>query len=97
MKAILNELIAELSTFPGREEGLRKVFRWNNWKPMFYRPQLYSHGKKISWLLCEVEPVLKKTFGEDFDMKRALALALVHDDPELITGDYQAGDKAKMS
>ncbi|MBC7836734.1 HD domain-containing protein [Acetobacteraceae bacterium] len=97
MSSIISELLAELSTFPGREEELRLVYRWHTWKPMFYRPHLFSHGKKVALLIEHVSPILKDTLGSNFDIKRAIALALVHDDPEILTGDYQAGDKAKMT
>jgi len=95
--SLVTELLEALSTFPNREADSRRIKRWHTWKPMYYRPDLYSHGKKIGWFVEAVAPVLVKTFGSQFDVKRAVALALVHDDPEIITGDYQAGDKAKMS
>ena len=94
---IVSELLAELSTFPGREQDLRRVTRWSLWHPMFYRPNLLSHSKKVAWLVARVADVVTQKLGPHFDVKRALVLALVHDDPEIITGDYQAGNKAKMS
>jgi 5'-deoxynucleotidase YfbR-like HD superfamily hydrolase len=94
---LVSELLAELSTFPGREEGLRKVDRWHINRPMFYRPNLFSHSKKVAWLVSEILPFAERILGNTFDSKRALAIALVHDDAELVTGDYQAGDKANMT
>lgn len=97
MKETVNELLVELLKFPGREEGLRKVKRWGNWKPMFYRHNVFSHSKRIAYLIASIAPVLRATFGPSFDVKKCIILALVHDDPEMLTGDYQAGDKAKMT
>lgn len=63
---------------------------------MFYRPHLYTHGKHVAWLVQAVAPtVIAK--APQFDERLACALALVHDDPEIVTGDYAAGDKARMS
>jgi len=64
---------------------------------MYYRANLYSHGKKIAFMINEVAPILTEVLGGNFDIKKTLATALVHDDPELVTGDYMAGDKAKMT
>jgi len=97
MSEMLNDLLLELSAFPGRERDLRSVYRWHNWTPMYYRPHLFSHGKKIARMILHVAPLLEKKLGSTFDIKRALLLALVHDDPEILTGDYQAGDKDKMT
>ena len=97
MDTTISELIQELSTFPEREQKLRNIKRYSLYDVMFYRSSLYSHGKRITWLLKRVEPLLRKTFGMPFDMKKAYALALVHDDAEIITGDHQAATKQKMS
>lgn len=93
---IVSSLLEELSAFAGREEALRKEFRWKNRTPMFYRPHLHTHGKHVAWLVQDVVPTIKAR-GESFDEKLAYALSLVHDDPEIVTGDYAAGDKARMS
>lgn len=97
MSARVDELQQELATFPGREEGLRTIGRYRMYGTMFYRSSDYSHSKRIAWLVEAVEPVLTEKFGDAFDMKRALVLALVHDDAELITGDHQAAEKSAMS
>jgi len=96
MSTLVSELLAELSTFQAREEQLRRIYRWRNRRPMFYRPHLFSHSKKVAWLVGTVLPSVR-TILKNFDEKRAFALALVHDDAEILTGDYQAGDKANMS
>ncbi len=96
MSKDIPDLQNELSLFPGREEELRRVKRWHNWGPMFYRPDLFWHSKKVARLVAHVAPTVEKILP-NFDTKRAIAIALVHDDPEILTGDYQAGDKAKMN
>ncbi len=87
----------ELATFPGREEGLCAIGRYSLYAPVFYRSSDFSHSKRVAYLLASLEPVITKTFGSSFDMDRALTMALVHDDAELIIGDYQAGNKSKMT
>lgn len=93
---MIDELLNELSAFPGREADLRKEFRWRNRSPMYYRPHLYTHSKHVAWLLREVMPKVIAAV-EGFDERRAYALGLVHDDPEILTGDYPAADKARMT
>lgn len=96
MRSVVDELLSELATFPEREKDLRRVKRWHNWGPMFYRPNLWWHSKKVARLVAHVLPTVQSILP-NFDATRAVALALVHDDPEILTGDYQAGDKAKMT
>ncbi len=97
MKDEIAGLLEELSAFSGREEAMRRLMRWNIQPVVFYRSSLHSHGKRIAYHIAYLAPILRKAFGENFDMKRSLALALVHDDAEMITGDIQAGNKARMT
>lgn len=97
MNKITSELLQELSKFEGREKALRELKRWSIRNTMFYRQSDFSHSKRVAWLVEHLSPLLHEVLGEHFDIRRTLALALVHDDPEIITGDYQAGDKAVMS
>jgi 5'-deoxynucleotidase YfbR-like HD superfamily hydrolase len=93
---MLESLLEELQTFPGREEGLRKIMRFSLEKTSFYRSSDFSHSKRVAWHVAEVDSIVQK-MHPGFDTRRALAMALVHDDAELITGDHQAGNKSKMS
>lgn len=94
---MVGELLEELSSFSGREEGLRGIGRYSLYDTVFYRSSDFSHSKRVAWLVGSIEPLLREKMKEGFDLKRALALALVHDDAELITGDYQAATKSKMN
>lgn len=96
MKDDIAGLLEELSAFPGREEAMRKLMRWSIQPIMFYRSSLHSHGKRVAYHIAHIAPLLRSTFN-GFDFRRALALALVHDDAEMVTGDIQAGNKAKMT
>lgn len=53
------------------------------------------HAQRVLWLLEELLP-LAQTFYF-VNVEKARVQALVHDDAEMITGDYQAGHKARMS
>lgn len=97
MHQTIVESLKELGKFPGREEGLRSIGRYSLYRVVFYRSSDYSHSKRVAYLLASLEPVITQAFGNSFDMDRALTMALVHDDAELIIGDYQAGNKGKMS
>ncbi|HVV15323.1 MAG TPA: YfbR-like 5'-deoxynucleotidase [Candidatus Paceibacterota bacterium] len=92
----VSDLLAELSLFPGREDGLRKIKRYSNEKVAFYRSSDFSHSKRVAWLVYSLIPLLSEV-DKTFDIGRAVAMALVHDDAELITGDHQAGNKSKMT
>jgi 5'-deoxynucleotidase YfbR-like HD superfamily hydrolase len=89
-------LLEELSHFPGREEGLRKIMRYTLYSTVFYRFSDFSHSKRVAWHIVSVAPLLLK-IHPDLDIHLMLVIALVHDDAELVTGDYQAGNKSKMT
>ncbi len=85
-----------LQAFPKeREERLRAIYRFSMFEKMMYRSNLWMHTQRVFWLLEEVLPLAKAHMR--IDMEKARALALVHDDAEMITGDVQAGHKARMS
>ncbi len=83
--------------FEGREQGLRKVVRYHIYSPMYYRSNLFTHSKRVLWLLQSVLPLAEEVFGGSFDSTKAQLMAVVHDDPEIVMGDIQAGHKNKMS
>jgi 5'-deoxynucleotidase YfbR-like HD superfamily hydrolase len=85
-----------LAGFSGREEGLRAVKRYMMYVPMHYRTEVWGHAKRLAWLVEEVGLSVKKIMPS-FDLAKAMLIALVHDDAEMIIGDIQAGNKAKMS
>lgn len=82
--------------FKNREEDLRKITRYQNYSVMFYRTNLFTHSKRVAWLVQEMIPFAQATW-QDFDGKKAKLLALVHDDQEIIMGDIPAGNKSKMT
>lgn len=71
--------------------------RYHIYKNFYYRSSDFSHDKRVAWLLQSITPLLQELLGTSFNSERALAMALVHDDDELIVGDYQAGEKSKMT
>ncbi len=83
--------------FVGREDDLRRVTRYYIYTPMFYRSNLFTHSKRVLWLLQAILPLAEEIFGSRFDSTKAQLLAVVHDDPEIIMGDIQAGHKRKMN
>lgn len=93
----MEKLLEELSHFNNREEGLRKVTRYSLYHTMWYRTNLWTHSRRVAWIVEEISPVALEVFGNDFDPKKAYLLALIHDDAEMIIGDIQAGNKAKMT
>jgi len=85
----------DVSAFPKeREEKLRGILRFSLFEVMLYRSSLWQHTHRVLWI---VEELLLYTSGLNIDPEKARVLALVHDDAEMVTGDYQAGHKAKMS
>ncbi len=82
--------------FTGRAQALREIIRYDmpQRTPMFYRTNLFLHSKRVHLL---VKDVLEQFESPDFDSKKALTLALVHDDAEIITGDVQLYIKERMT
>ncbi|MBX4198594.1 HD domain-containing protein [Candidatus Parcubacteria bacterium] len=86
----------DLSIFPPeREEKLKSIYRYSLFEVMYYRSNLWQHSFRVLWILEALIPLAKKHL--EFDAEKARALALVHDDAEIVTGDVQAGVKARMS
>lgn len=94
---LTEQFLKELSLFSGREAGLRSVKRYSLYRTMWYRTDLWGHTRRVAWIVEELIPLAQKVFNESFDPAKAVALALVHDDAEIVFGDIQAGNKAKMS
>lgn len=92
----MDSLLKELESFRGREEDLRKITRYSLYSPMWYRTSLWSHSRRSAWIAQVFSPRVQTVF-ESFSGDKAYALALVHDDAEIIMGDIQAGNKSKMS
>jgi 5'-deoxynucleotidase YfbR-like HD superfamily hydrolase len=85
----------DVSAFPKeREEKLRSIQRFSLFEVMLYRSSLWQHTHRVLWI---VEELLPHASEMNIDPEKARALALVHDDAEMVTGDYQAGHKAKMT
>lgn len=89
-------LMADFTGFSGRQEALERIKRFGHAKVMFYRSDLWLHERRVHALLQELLPLIVKTYPA-LDAEMMLALALVHDDAEVITGDAQLADKVKMS
>ncbi len=87
----------ELAQFPGRDEALRRVTRWQLYPVMYYRTDLLTHSRRLSWHVRAAAPVLRELFGDAFDIERAIAVALVHDDHEVVLGDVQLANKLRMT
>ena len=85
----------ELELFSDREKKLSSIIRFDmkRFDPMFYRTNLLIHSKRVYSLVKEIIPHLKSVYGDELDSEKALSLALVHDDAELVTGDVQLYDK----
>jgi len=74
---------------------LKEIKRYHNYNPMFYRTDVYMHGIRVAMLIQELAIRIQRAFH--FDLQKAILMALIHDYPELITGDISAGNKTKMS
>ena len=91
------KIIAELHNFPDREKNLRSVTRYSLYHTVWYRTDLWTHSRRVGWIVEQLNPIAEKIFGENFDSEKAFALGMVHDDAETIFGDIQAGYKANMT
>lgn len=80
-----------------RNTGLSHIERWHKYETVFYRQNVYSHKEILKLLVRELNPIARRVFGMDFDTDYALALAEIHDDPEMLTGDIPQTYKDAMS
>lgn len=94
---MLKDLNILFADFVGRKESLQKIKRYHPYSPMLYRPDVFFHSLKVFHLVHAVIPLIQKRYTKKFDAEKLLVMALVHDDPEMVTGDFQAGHKAKMN
>ncbi len=86
-----------LSAFPkSREERLRAIRRFSMSEVFLYRSTLWCHELRVAALTAELSKLAEGVLP-GYDAKKAFALALVHDDAEVVTGDVQAGHKLLMS
>jgi len=86
----------DLSIFPPeREQALCSIERYNKFGIMFYRSNLWQHAQRVLWITEALIPIAGKYL--EFDPEKARALALVHDDPEMVTGDTAAHVKTAMT
>lgn len=90
----------DFSGFNGREEELESILRHKMEKrtPMHYRTNDLLHSRRIYYLLNDTLPSIVQTYSEEeFSQKKALTLALVHDDAEIITDDILLYYKDRMT
>lgn len=92
----MEKFLEELKKFPDRERNLRDITRYSLYDSMWYRTNLWTHSRRVAWIVEELSLLAQEVFGDSFDSKKAYIAALVHDDTEMIIGDIQAGNKAKM-
>lgn len=86
----------DMSAFPlEREAGLKAIDRYSMFELMYYRPNLWQHSHRVLWLIESLAPIAQKYL--QIDMEKARIMGFVHDDAEMVTGDIQAGHKARMS
>ncbi len=97
MKQVFEQYLERLATFEGRDEDLVRIERYSLYPTMFYRTNLLRHSRRVGRMTAEVVSASKEILGATFDGERAIALALVHDDAEIVFGDIQAGNKSKMT
>lgn len=82
--------------FHNRETKLRAITRYSSYPVMFYRTNLWTHSKRVAWITKAIAPGAQNVWS-DFNLEKAILMALCHDDQEIIMGDILAGNKAKMS
>ena len=88
----------DASKFSGRREALERIKRFCDpvTPVMFYRTTVFSHAKRVQWLVEDIIARAKEIHPA-FDGEFARALALVHDDIEIVIGDVQLSRKELMS
>lgn len=82
-----------------REEELSKVFRyeWSPCNPVFYRPNLLIHSRRVEWISSEITKFLIEKTKKNIDIILVREMAKFHDDTEILTWDFLAMDKESFS
>ncbi|MBU0964620.1 HD domain-containing protein [Patescibacteria group bacterium] len=83
--------------FTDREKLLKRVTRYDMYKPMFYRSNLFTHSQHVAWIIHDLAPNLQQAFGDSINIAKAIIMALVHDDLEIIMGDVMSSHKENMN
>ncbi len=78
-----------------REEKLRSIKRFSMFEVFLYRSSLWHHVLRVFFIVDELSKLIRQTLP-NCDAQKAMVLALVHDDAEMITGDIQLGYKQVM-
>ena len=83
-----------------RNIELEKVIRYgtrDEWKPMFYRPNLRIHTQRVFWMTREITSFLSTINNNIFSKDITDELALFHDDVEIMTWDIISLEKEAFS
>lgn len=83
-----------------REQGLRARLRYDGFEVMYYRPSVFFHTLRVWAMVSRVIPIAEEVFylsQVPFEGDLAMALALCHDDPEIITDDIPVIKKDHMT
>lgn len=81
---------------PSRQQRLRSIQRFSMLEVFFYRSSVWQHALRVAYIVNELAPIAREALPT-CDLTKAVVLALVHDDAEMITGDVQLGHKLLMS
>ena len=83
----------DFSGFEGRYEDLIAIRRYNEVPVMFYRTDNVIHSLRVALMIADAKDYLPPSVDPDL----VITLALVHDDPEIITGDDSLRKKREMT
>lgn len=86
----MNQFETCFNNFKGRKELLENIRRYSMYPIMFYRTNVSIHSRRMQWIAEELLPHLSDM---QIIPEKLILLCLVHDDPEIITGDHQLGRK----
>ncbi len=79
-----------------REKMLDEIFRWKVCQNFFHRSSVWLHAQRVRLMVDALARVAAE-FLPGYNAKKARLIAVVHDDPEILTGDHQACHKATWS
>lgn len=80
-----------------RERRLSGILRFGEIRTMLYRTDVGLHAERVRLIIRDISDVVSAAYLGAFDLRYAENLAIVHDDPEMITGDISSARKRKMN
>ena len=81
--------------FEKREE-LKNIWRYSSYPDVWYRSNVWNHSIRVFYEVSSMQQEIQEVFPK-IDFRKIQVLSLIHDDAEILIGDFQAGNRNHMT